>query len=136
MVSSGFLAATALFRPDTPAWFIIGVLLVGGFFRSLQFTSINAVSYADVPPARMSLATSFASAAQQLSLTIGVGTGALLLHLAAAARGSATASAADFQPAFIVVAALALLSLFWFARLPHDAGAELSGRAPAGQRQS
>ena len=34
------------------------------------------------------------------------------------------------------VAALALLSLFWFARLPHDAGAELSGRAPAGQRQS
>jgi EmrB/QacA subfamily drug resistance transporter len=135
VVSSGFLAATALFRPETPAWFIIGVLLVGGFFRSLQFTSVNAVSYADVPPGRMSLATSFASAAQQLSLTIGVGTGALLLHLAAAARGSATAAAADFPPAFLVVAAIALVSVFWFARLPADAAAELSGRPARAQRQ-
>jgi EmrB/QacA subfamily drug resistance transporter len=130
-VSSAFLAATALFRPDTPAWFIIGVLLVGGFFRSLQFTSVNAVSYAEVPPARMSLATSFASAAQQLSLTIGVGTGALLLHLAAAARGSDTVSAGDFPPAFLGVAAIAALSILWFVRLPPDAGSELSGR-PAG----
>jgi EmrB/QacA subfamily drug resistance transporter len=134
-ISSVFLGAIALFRPDTPVWFIIGVLLVGGFFRSLQFTSVNTVSYADVPPPRMSLATSFASAAQQLSLTVGVGMGAMLLHLASAARGSATVSAADFPPAFLGVAAIAALSILWFVRLPLDAGAEISGRGAAGSRR-
>ena len=67
---------------------ILAVLLAGGFFRSLQFTSINTLAYADIERAQMSRATSFASMAQQLSLSIGVGTGALLLHLTVAARGA------------------------------------------------
>ena len=45
------------------------LLLIGGFFRSLQFTSINALSFADVPPERMSRATTLTSVAQQLSLS-------------------------------------------------------------------
>ena len=36
-------------RDSTPFAVMIGVLLVGGFFRSLQFTSINAIAYAEVP---------------------------------------------------------------------------------------
>ena len=36
--------------------------ITGGFFRSLEFTSINALAYSDVPRDRMSRATSFASA--------------------------------------------------------------------------
>ena len=35
---------------------ITGLLLVGGFFRSLQFTAINALGYADIMPLRMSRA--------------------------------------------------------------------------------
>ena len=87
LISSAFIAANGLFQPTTPHLLILAVLLAGGFFRSLQFTCINTLGYADIERARMSRATSFASMMQQLSLTVGVGTGALLLHLSAAARG-------------------------------------------------
>ncbi|HEX5078082.1 MAG TPA: MFS transporter, partial [Geminicoccaceae bacterium] len=74
LISAAFLAVNALFEPATPHLVIFGVLLVGGFFRSLQFTAINTLSYADIERAQMSRATSFASMMQQLSLSIGVGT--------------------------------------------------------------
>ena len=63
LVSSAFIAAIGLFRPDTPHALMLVVLLAGGFFRSLQFTSINTLGYADIEPPRMSRATSFASIA-------------------------------------------------------------------------
>ena len=59
--------------PTTPVWLMIAVLLVGGFFRSLQFTGVNTLTYADIPPAKMSRASSFAAMAQQLSISLGVG---------------------------------------------------------------
>ena len=70
---------------------IIATLLVGGFFRSLQFTSLNTLAYADIAEPAMSHATTLSSVAQQLSLTFGVGLGALLLHatLALARRDDA-----------------------------------------------
>ena len=48
LVSSVFLAACALFTAATPLLLIMIILLVGGFFRSLQFTAINTVAYAEV----------------------------------------------------------------------------------------
>ena len=109
---------------------ILAVLLVGGFFRSLQFTSINTIAYADMPRERMSRATSFASVGQQLSLSVGVGTGALLLHLTVAARGDAQLAAQDFAPAFFALGLLAALSALVHLPLPADAGAEVSGHVP------
>ena len=81
LISSGFLAASALFTPGLPHAVILAVLLVGGFFKSLQFTSINTLAYADIEPRAMSRATSFASVAQQLSMSAGVAVGALVLEL-------------------------------------------------------
>ena len=57
VVSSLLLALSAAFQPGWPVFLIMAVLLVGGFFRSLQFTAYNALAYADVPRARMSAAT-------------------------------------------------------------------------------
>jgi hypothetical protein len=74
------------------------------------------------------LATSFASAAQQLALSIGVGTGALLLHVAAAMRGGTSVVAGDFAFAFLGVAVISALSTITFLGLSGDAGAEVSGR--------
>ena len=61
------LAAIGFFYPSTPTVIMMGVLLIGGFFRSLEFTSVNALAYADIEAAVMSRATSFSSVAQQLS---------------------------------------------------------------------
>ena len=126
-LSAVSLGAIALFRPDTPHAVILAVLLIGGFFRSLQFTSINTLGYADIEPQRMSRATSFASMAQQLSLSAGVATGAILLHLTMAARGGGALQASDFEPAFLAVGACAALSALVYLHLPGNAGAEVSG---------
>ncbi len=130
VLSSVSLAAIALFRPDTPHLLILVVLLVGGFFRSLQFTSVNTLGYADIDRQHMSRATSFTSMAQQLSLSVGVGSGALLLHATMTARGGSVLHAGDFVPAFLIVGVCAAASALAFVALPGDAGAEVSGHLP------
>ncbi len=131
IVSSAFLFGYSYFRPTTPHVVIFFALLAGGFFRSLQMTSVNTLSYADVPAAMLSRATSLTSMAQQLSQSVGVGTGALLLYLMLALHGRAVSSAADFSFALAAVATISMLSVPFFLRMPADAGAEVSGRAVA-----
>jgi EmrB/QacA subfamily drug resistance transporter len=123
-----FMASCACFGPTTPHLWMIAILLVGGFFRSLQFTSLNTLAYAEISEASMSRATTLAAVVQQLSLTFGVGFGALLLHGTLVVSGKATLGPRDFGPAFIAIAALSLVSLWFFLPLPRNAGAELSGR--------
>ena len=81
LISSAFLAACATFVPGMPFWAMIAILLAGGFFRSLQFTSINTIAYAEVESAKMSRATTLVAAAQQLSLSTGVAAGALVVEI-------------------------------------------------------
>jgi EmrB/QacA subfamily drug resistance transporter len=131
VISAGFLFGYSLFRPDTPHLLIFLALLAGGFFRSLQMTSINTLGYADVPPAMLSRATSLSSMAQQLSQTAGVATAALLLHLNLLVHGGDALAAADFYPAFVGIALISLLSVPFFLRMSPDAGAEVSGHALA-----
>jgi EmrB/QacA subfamily drug resistance transporter len=127
-ISCAFIAAAAMFQPSTPQFVILAVLLSGGFFRSLQFTSINALAYADIAQGNMSQATSFASVAQQLSLSAGVAAAALVLEFERYWHETAQVSVSDFAAAFIVVALIALSSTMVFAQLPRSAGATLSGR--------
>jgi hypothetical protein len=128
-----FIAANAFFTPATPTFVILAILLVGGYFRSLEFTGINAIAYADLEQDRLSRAVSFASVAQQLSLSIGVALGAGVVQLLRARHGGGALELADFQWAFVVVAVVTTLSAWSFIRLPANAGASLreSGSARA-----
>ncbi len=130
VIASIFVALPAFFTAQTPVVVISGLLLIGGFFRSLQFTSINALAFADIPPERLSSATTLTSVAQQLSLTIGITVGALVLELTAQAGGGEI-GADDFLFAFAAIGVLSLASLFVFLPLAPDAGDEMSGRSPA-----
>ncbi|MCF8477033.1 MAG: MFS transporter [Pseudolabrys sp.] len=132
IVSAGFLAACAAFTQTTPAAAMFALLLIGGFFRSLQFTSINTIAYAEVEQSRVSRATALVSVGQQLSISAGVALGALVVGLSAQFHGHDTLTAGDFAPAFLVVAGISALSVFSFARLPANAGAELAGRPMKG----
>ena len=80
LISGVFLAACALFTPTTPHWLLLLTLLTGGFFRSLEFTALNAISYADIEQPRMSRATSSASVSQQMSGAIGVAVAAICVQ--------------------------------------------------------
>ena len=107
---------------------MLAILFVGGFFRSLQFTCINAISFAETDQLEMSQATSFTSTFQQIALSIGITVGALMLQLSLAIRHSETLAASDFTPAFLVVGVIAAVWFADFARLPKDAGEEVAGR--------
>jgi EmrB/QacA subfamily drug resistance transporter len=130
LIAAGFLTLPAFFTPTTPIALIVGLLLIGGFFRSLQFTGINALSYADIPPERMSRATTLTSVAQQLSLSLGISIGATTIEFTSRLTGGVL-DAASFRPAFLLVGALTLLSIVPFLLLSRDAGDEMSGRQPA-----
>ena len=80
LISGVFLGVCALFTPSTPHWLLLLTLLTGGFFRSLQFTAFNAISYADIDSPQMSRATSFASVSQQMSGAIGVAVAAICVR--------------------------------------------------------
>jgi EmrB/QacA subfamily drug resistance transporter len=135
IVSAVFIAAPATFTPEMSMPLMIVVLFVGGFFRSLEFTCINAISYAEIDQSKMSAATSLQSVLQQFSLSMGVTVGASIVQLTLALRGSSTLSASDFWPAFLVIGAISFLATFSFARLPEYAGEELAGRKRAGSVQ-
>ena len=130
IVSSGFLAVCAGFTAATPIAMMMFLLLVGGFFRSLQFTSINTIAYADVEPNRVSRATALVSVAQQLAVSSGVAVGAMAVQLTVYFRGGGPLQAADFPPAFLVVSAISALSVLIFLLLQKEAGAEMADRLP------
>jgi hypothetical protein len=126
-ISGSLMAAIGAFTAHTPHLMIIGVLLVGGFFRSLQFTSLNTLGYADVPDDQLSQATGFVAVVQQLSLSAGVAVAALLLGASRAAEGRTELVAADFAHGFVGIALLSLSAVALFWRLSPEAGAEVSG---------
>ena len=125
LLTGVFIIACAAFTPTTPVWLMIGILLAGGFFRSLQFTAINTLTYADMSPERMSRASSFSAMAQQLGISLGVGVAAVTLNLSIAARGAEKVAISDVMIAFVVIGVLCSASTFSFRRLSKTAGAQL-----------
>ncbi len=127
LIVGAYLISCGLLRPSTPHVLIVALLMVGGFFNSLQFTCINTMAFADLDETRMSQATSFSSTAQQLALSIGVGIASQLLHLILMLDHRSNPGAADFAIAFGVVGMLTCLSALLYVRLRSDAGSSVSG---------
>jgi EmrB/QacA subfamily drug resistance transporter len=127
LVATLLLALTAAFRPSWPVAVIYFVLLLNGFFQSLQFMAYNTIAYADVPRPVMSTATSFYTTFQQMSLTLGIAVSAAVLAASIRVLGHPAPLLSDFSVAFLVVAAISLAAPAISLRLDKGAGAELSG---------
>jgi EmrB/QacA subfamily drug resistance transporter len=128
VVSSVFLAACALFTIATPLLLIMILLVVGGFFRSLQFTAINTLAYSEVEPAQMSRATTLVSVNQQLAVSAGVAVGAFSVEATLWVHHTSELIASDFAPGFLVVSIISAISSYFFFQMPVDAGHQVSGR--------
>lgn len=126
-----FIMACATFTPATPSVLMIAVLLVGGFFRSLQFTAVNTLGYADISPQRMSGASTFSAMAQQLGISLGVGVAAVTLNISMALRGAEQLAVRDVMAGFIVIGLACVLSTLSFRRLSPEDGQSLHRREPA-----
>lgn len=129
LLSSLALLSMGLVAFDPPAMALVSILLVGGFVRSLQFTCLNTLVYAEVDAARMSRATSFYAVWQQVSLAAGVAVAAAVVELQRAARAGDALLVSDFTAAFAIVAAISLSSILFYFRMPADIGAEIANRA-------
>src|SRR6185437_8219891 len=113
----------------TPFEVIFVILLIGGFFRSLQYTALNSIAFADISAPRMSAATSFSSMVQQISNGMGVAFAAVALNLVLVSRGHSLTEIplGDIALTLLVMAGVTLTSCFYFARLAPDAAAKVSG---------
>jgi EmrB/QacA subfamily drug resistance transporter len=125
---TAFFLAILTFQPTTPGLVIFGILLVGGFFRSLQFTALNGLAFAEIDSRRMSQATSMSSVFQQVSASLGVAIAAGALEVTRTLRGDQTILAGDFFNAFLVLSVIGLSSIAVFARMAPTAGSEVSGK--------
>ena len=129
VVTAAVIAAFALTTAETPHWLIIIHVLLFGVARSVQFVSTNTLTYADMPPAKLSRSTSLGGVIQQLTISVGVAMAATLLSLIAAP--SLAPSVAEFHLAFVLVALVTLASAPGFLLLAPDDGAHVSHHRPA-----
>ncbi|HEY2345453.1 MAG TPA: MFS transporter [Xanthomonadaceae bacterium] len=136
LICSAMLASYGLFRATTPHALIIATLVIAGCFRSLQFTSLNAISYAEVDQRAMSQAASLSGMMQQLSLSLGVAVAGYALQIVGAIEHRSATAAGNFGPAFAIVAAFSAASTWMMWKLPVHAGHEMAGRAQPGQEIS
>jgi hypothetical protein len=128
--ASATVAGIGLFSANTAHWLIFSVLLLGGCVRTLQFTALNAITYAEIPDHRVSAATSLFATVQQLSLGVGVTVGAFALQASNFLQGHPKIVAGDFWPAFLVLGLVAASSAYSASTLSPNAGAEMAGRRP------
>jgi EmrB/QacA subfamily drug resistance transporter len=131
LIGAAGYAVCGYFRPSWPVAAIFAVLVGCGFFMSFQFTAFNTIAYDEIPPERMSAATSFYATFQQLMLSLGICVGAGVLHLGMLAAGRSTPGFSEFTLAFLVVTAISALATIWNMQFSRRAGHELSGRSAA-----
>ena len=128
LVSAALMAATALLTATTPFAVILAFLLVGGFLRSLQFTALNALTFAETAQDKLSAATTLASVTQQLSGSIGVAVAALVIEASMLMRGAPGLGIPDLAASFVLLSVIAALCAPVHARMPAGTGNDLVAR--------
>jgi EmrB/QacA subfamily drug resistance transporter len=121
----------ALVRADTSWWLLIPLLYLGGILRSLQFSTLGALTYADVPRELASRASSLSAMSMQLAMSLAVGLASSLLAGLMQLRGHSQVQVGDLALVIASGALLCAASALLFHRLGDSAGAALRGRAAA-----
>ena len=122
IIFNGLISAIAMcaFFTASMSTVLFVLLLIAGFFQSLQFTATQAMTYADVEqPLRRACDQHRQHDATIKPLALGISDVAVLLR-----------NGRPISAAFGGATAFALASVFYGWVLPHDAAAEVSGHRP------
>jgi len=133
MVVNSALCAMTLFgcgmlHPNDPLWLMACLLLIAGMTRSMNFTSINTLAFADITAEQRAGASALATMVSQIAMSVGVAFAALTLTLSQALKGTSSLMQSDFRNAWFAVASLMLLATIGALTLKHNAGATISHR--------
>ncbi|WP_298063261.1 DHA2 family efflux MFS transporter permease subunit [uncultured Rikenella sp.] len=129
LLVNGFLVAlftffTALLLPDTPVWIIVVTLFCSGLVRSMQFSSLTTLAFADIAERKMTAANTLYSTIQQMSTGMGIAAGAVALRFANMIHGGVPGryTVPDFRLAFLFIVVIGFLHLFGYGFLKPTAG--------------
>jgi EmrB/QacA subfamily drug resistance transporter len=129
-IAGALIVATfGVFSATTPHLVIAAMLLGSGLLRSLQFTALQAITFADIEQKDMSQAASISSMMQRLAQSAGIAVAAYMLQASSTLHGHATIEVSDFVPTFVGIALISLVPPMLHRRLPPDAGVAVSGHA-------
>jgi EmrB/QacA subfamily drug resistance transporter len=123
------MAGCAFLFPRTATIVVLFVLFLNGMSRSMQFTAVGTLAFADIAKPDMSSATSFFSMITQMSMGMGVAVGAIALRLAGFLTGNSggAPTTKEFHVAFLLVAVLCVVATLDCFMLEPDAGDAVSG---------
>ncbi|KME78719.1 hypothetical protein SM12_02783 [Klebsiella pneumoniae] len=123
------LLACALLTPQTPVWAIMLILYLGGVFRSIQFTGVSTLAFADVPAAQMSDANTLFSTASQLAVGLGITLGAIGIRLGEQVGNwlhLTELPGISFRLSFVFIALICLVGMIDSLHLAKTAGSSVS----------
>jgi len=123
------LLACALLTPQTPVWAIMLILYLGGVFRSIQFTGVSTLAFADVPAAQMSDANTLFSTASQLAVGLGITLGAIGIRLGEQVGDwlhLTKLPGISFRLSFVFIALICLVGMIDSLHLAKTAGSSVS----------
>jgi EmrB/QacA subfamily drug resistance transporter len=127
------VGACALLAGHVSYWTMFMMLAASGMARSLLFTGLSTLAFADVPRAELGSASVLWNLAVQMTSALGVSLAAILMNGIAliSAQPTGHVSLRNCVGALLVTVLIGALSIFPFAKLPRDAGASVSGHAGA-----
>ncbi|MEG9868704.1 MFS transporter [Klebsiella pneumoniae] len=123
------LLACALLTPQTPVWAIMLILYLGRVFRSIQFTGVSTLAFADVPAAQMSDANTLFSTASQLAVGLGITLGAIGIRLGEQVGDwlhLTELPGISFRLSFVFIALICLVGMIDSLHLAKTAGSSVS----------
>ncbi len=129
LAGAATIAACGLLSPAWPIVLICVALVLAGMTRSMQFTALNTIAFADIPASARGGATTLSAMTAQVASALSVAFAALTLALVQTLGGGQGLVLWDFQVAFIVSGLLMAASSVWMMKLAHDAGASVTAKA-------
>jgi EmrB/QacA subfamily drug resistance transporter len=111
----------------TPIWVIVIQAFCYGTFSSLQYTSMNTLTYADISEEQTSGASSIASTVQQMSISFGVASAGLATaFFVPHVHSNPREMIHGIHEALVVLGGFTILSTMTFARLKSGDGSSVS----------
>jgi EmrB/QacA subfamily drug resistance transporter len=132
------IAASVVLAGFTSYWVIFALLAASGMARSLLFTGMGTLAFADVPHDELGSSTVLWNLVLQITNALGVSLAAILMNLTSIVLGEPAGHVTlhNCQVAVLGLVLLGALSLLSFARLSPHAGAAVSGHRPLSDRES